>query len=328
MADQQHSTVLVAGAAAVASSLLSLAAAAYLFPLQRRTPSHSQRWAAHTPEPSDSGSGQPPGALFSPVNKQKRPDPYDPRPRNTYLSWDDYFMAVAFLSAERSKDPNKQVGACIVNNENIILSIGYNGFPRGCSDSSLPWSKRSQSGSILDTKYPYVVHAEANALLNKNQAHVTGARIYVTLFPCNECAKLLIQAGIKEVIFHEAKLEPTGQRPATMERAAAADAAVDQLEEAAAAAAVNGGSSGSTCVGCGCQASPGPVQQTQALEVQHQAHGVPPAGAAAAAGGKKFGVGASDDVDASYAASQRLLMLAGVKLRQHRLQRSVQLGPG
>jgi hypothetical protein len=116
-----------------------------------------------------------------------------------------------------------------------------------------------------------------------------------------------------------------------MERAAAADAAVDQLEEAAAAAAAaaNGNSSSSsTCVGCDCQAGPGAVQQTQALEVQQQAQGVPPAGAAAAAGGKKFGVGASDDVDASYAASQRLLMLAGVKLRQHRLQRSVQLGPG
>ncbi|KAF6257623.1 cytidine deaminase-like protein [Scenedesmus sp. NREL 46B-D3] len=159
----------------------------------------------------------------------------------SYLCWDDYFMAVAFLSAERSKDPNKQVGACIVNDENIILSIGYNGFPRGCADSRLPWAKRAESGSILDTKYPYVsagslqcavvVHAEANALLNKNQAHVTGARIYVTLFPCNECAKLLIQAGIREVVYHEAKLEPTGKRPGTMEEAAAEEAAVDALEE-------------------------------------------------------------------------------------------------
>ncbi|WIA08146.1 hypothetical protein OEZ85_007602 [Tetradesmus obliquus] len=183
----------------------------------------------------------------------KRPDPYDVRARHTYLSWDDYFMAVAFLSAERSKDPNKQVGACIVNDENIILSIGYNGFPRGCADSRLPWAKRAESGSILDTKYPYVVHAEANALLNKNQAHVTGARIYVTLFPCNECAKLLIQAGIREVVYHEAKLEPTGKRPGTMEEAAAEEAAADALEEADAGR--GSGSSSHCCGDSGCGSS-------------------------------------------------------------------------
>ncbi|WIA28220.1 hypothetical protein OEZ86_010778 [Tetradesmus obliquus] len=192
-------------------------------------------------------------ALFSPINPQKRPDPYDVRARHTYLSWDDYFMAVAFLSAERSKDPNKQVGACIVNDENIILSIGYNGFPRGCADSRLPWAKRAESGSILDTKYPYVVHAEANALLNKNQAHVTGARIYVTLFPCNECAKLLIQAGIREVVYHEAKLEPTGKRPGTMEEAAAEEAAADALEEADAGR--GSGSSSHCCGDSGCGSS-------------------------------------------------------------------------
>ncbi|GIM14044.1 hypothetical protein Vretimale_17068 [Volvox reticuliferus] len=126
------------------------------------------------------------------------------------LSWDDYFMALAFLSAERSKDPNKQVGAVIVNCDNVILGIGYNGFPRGCCDSDLPWAKeaRSPDGRLnaLATKYPYVVHAEANALLNKNAASVAGARIYVTMFPCNECAKLLIQAGVREVVYHEDKV--------------------------------------------------------------------------------------------------------------------------
>ncbi|CAD7704207.1 unnamed protein product [Ostreobium quekettii] len=134
-------------------------------------------------------------------------DPWDPSPRDGFLTWDDYFMALAFLSAQRSKDPNRQVGACIVNQENVILGIGYNGFPRGCSDHQLPWAKKSRCGDPLGTKYPYVVHAEANAILNKNAASVSGAKIYVTLFPCNECAKLIIQAGIKEVVFHEDKAE-------------------------------------------------------------------------------------------------------------------------
>ncbi|EFJ48297.1 hypothetical protein VOLCADRAFT_81171, partial [Volvox carteri f. nagariensis] len=119
-------------------------------------------------------------------------------------------MALAFLSAERSKDPNKQVGAVIVNVDNIILAIGYNGFPRGCCDSDLPWAKEALSSDgnpdPLATKYPYVVHAEANALLNKNAASVAGARVYVTMFPCNECAKLLIQAGVREVVYHEDKV--------------------------------------------------------------------------------------------------------------------------
>ena len=96
-----------------------------------------------------------------------------------------------------------QVGACIVSPDQVILGIGYNGFPRGCPDAKLPWSKRSRDAAWLNTKYPYVVHAEANALLNKNLASVQGAKIYVTMFPCNECAKLLIQAGIREIIFHE-----------------------------------------------------------------------------------------------------------------------------
>ncbi|MBW01003.1 Deoxycytidylate deaminase, partial [Eschrichtius robustus] len=108
-------------------------------------------------------------------------------------------MAVAFLSAQRSKDPNSQVGACIVNAENKIVGIGYNGMPNGCSDDLLPWRRTAES--ILDTKYPYVCHAELNAIMNKNSADVKGCTMYVALFPCNECAKLIIQAGIKEVIF-------------------------------------------------------------------------------------------------------------------------------
>lgn len=115
-------------------------------------------------------------------------------------------MALAFLSAQRSKDPSKQVGACIVSPARIILGIGYNGFPRGCADSRLPWAKRATSGGALATKYPYVCHAEMNAILNKNAANVAGATMYVTMFPCNECSKLLIQAGIREVVFYEVRV--------------------------------------------------------------------------------------------------------------------------
>ncbi|KAL4433212.1 hypothetical protein ABPG77_003260 [Micractinium sp. CCAP 211/92] len=150
-------------------------------------------------------------ASIEELASEPRSDPYDPAPRQGYLSWDDYFMAVAFLSAQRSKDPNKQaswVGACIVDQNNVICGIGYNGFPRGCADSQLPWAKKSARGDPLDTKYPYVCHAEMNAILNKNGASVAGARVYVTMFPCNECAKLMIQAGISEVVFHEAKDQP------------------------------------------------------------------------------------------------------------------------
>ena len=114
-------------------------------------------------------------------------------------------MALAFLSAQRSKDPNKQVGAVIVGPDRIILGIGYNGFPRGCADSRLPWAKKAASGGALATKYPYVCHAEMNAVLNKNAASVSGATLFVTMFPCHECSKLLIQAGIGEVVFYEDK---------------------------------------------------------------------------------------------------------------------------
>ncbi|MBQ9449562.1 MAG: dCMP deaminase family protein [Acholeplasmatales bacterium] len=114
------------------------------------------------------------------------------------ISWEQYFMGVALLSAKRSKDPATQVGACVVNEDNRIIGIGYNGFPRGCSDDEFPWGKADSNE--LNNKYPYVVHAEANAILNSTK-ELKGARVYVTLFPCNECAKLLIQTGIKEVIY-------------------------------------------------------------------------------------------------------------------------------
>ncbi|ESR50077.1 CMP/dCMP-type deaminase domain-containing protein [Citrus sinensis] len=127
--------------------------------------------------------------------------PFDPSKRKGYLSWDDYFMAIAFLSAERSKDPNRQVGACLVSQDGIILGIGYNGFPRGCSDDKLPWAKKSKIGDPLETKYPYVCHAEVNAILNTNHASAAGQRLYVTMFPCNECAKIIIQSGVSEVIY-------------------------------------------------------------------------------------------------------------------------------
>ncbi|XP_026522777.1 deoxycytidylate deaminase isoform X1 [Notechis scutatus] len=127
--------------------------------------------------------------------------------RDDYLEWPEYFMAVAFLSAQRSKDPNSQVGACIVNSEKKIVGIGYNGMPNGCSDDLLPWTRTADNK--LNTKYPYVCHAELNAIMNKNSADVKGCSIYVALFPCNECAKLIIQAGIQEVIFMSDKYHDT-----------------------------------------------------------------------------------------------------------------------
>lgn len=117
--------------------------------------------------------------------------------RENVLSWDDYFMGIALLSAKRSKDPNTQLGCCIVSPDNIIMSIGYNGFPRGCNDDNLPWERE---GKLVDTKYPYVVHAELNAILNSNR-DLRGCKLYVGMHPCNECAKAIIQAGIKEVYY-------------------------------------------------------------------------------------------------------------------------------
>ena len=119
--------------------------------------------------------------------------------RTDYISWDEYFMGIAMLAARRSKDPSTQVGACIVSPENIIISTGYNGMPKGCSDDDFPWARSAEVEN--DTKYPYVVHAELNAILNANGRDLRHSRIYVALFPCNECAKAIIQSGVKEVYY-------------------------------------------------------------------------------------------------------------------------------
>ncbi|XP_072970668.1 uncharacterized protein [Typha angustifolia] len=151
-------------------------------------------------KPSPSSSSSSPSSDGS-LDTSPSQSPFDPSKREGYLSWDDYFMAIAFLSAKRSKDPNRQVGACLVSQNGIILGIGYNGFPRGCSDDKLPWAKKSAAGDLLETKYPYVVHAEVNAILNTNHASAAGQKLYVTMFPCNECAKIIIQSGVSEVIY-------------------------------------------------------------------------------------------------------------------------------
>ena len=119
--------------------------------------------------------------------------------RENYISWDEYFMGIALLSAKRSKDPSTQVGACIVSDDNKIMSVGYNGFPRGCSDDEYPWERSADCSN--DTKYPFVCHAELNAILNSGGHNLSGSRIYVALFPCNECAKAIIQAGIKTIVY-------------------------------------------------------------------------------------------------------------------------------
>ena len=118
--------------------------------------------------------------------------------RNSYITWDEYFMGVAKLSAERSKDPNTQVGACIVSADNKILSMGYNGFPSGCSDDEFPWSREAEG---LDAKYLYVTHSELNAILNYRGGSLEGSKLYVSLVRCNECAKAIIQAGIRTVVY-------------------------------------------------------------------------------------------------------------------------------
>ena len=127
--------------------------------------------------------------------------------REEYLSWDEYFMGVAMLSGMRSKDPNTQVGCCIVSQENRILSMGYNGFPVGCSDDEFPWEREGESP--LETKYVYTTHSELNAILNYKGGSLAGAKLYVSLFPCNECAKAIIQCGIKEVIYDSDKYADT-----------------------------------------------------------------------------------------------------------------------
>lgn len=148
--------------------------------------------------------------------------------REDYISWDEYFMGVALLSAMRSKDPNTQVGACIVNDDNRIVSVGYNGFPRGCSDEDFPWERKADNQN--DTKYPFVCHAELNAILNSNGIGVKGSRIYVALFPCNECAKAIIQAGIKEIIYISDKYYDTDNNRASRRMLAAAGVKLTKFE--------------------------------------------------------------------------------------------------
>ena len=125
--------------------------------------------------------------------------------RDGYISWDEFFMGAAMLCAERSKDPNTTVGACIIDDDKKILSCGYNGAPTGFSDEIMPWDR---DGDFINTKYAYVCHAEANAILNSH-SDLRGSTIYVDLFPCNECAKLIIQAGIKKVIYYSDKYNGT-----------------------------------------------------------------------------------------------------------------------
>ena len=123
--------------------------------------------------------------------------------RLDYINWDEYFMGVAMLAAKSSKDPSTQVGACIVSRDNKILSIGYNGFPIGCSDDEFPWEKTDTSPD--HNKYLYSTHSELNAILNYRGGSLEGTKLYVTLFPCNECAKAIIQSGIKTLIYDSDK---------------------------------------------------------------------------------------------------------------------------
>lgn len=146
--------------------------------------------------------------------------------RKDYISWDTYFMGVAYLSSMRSKDDSSQVGACIVNQKNRIVGIGYNGLPIGCEDDEFPWERE---GNFLETKYPYVVHAEPNAILNAT-VPLEGSKIYVTLFPCNECAKLIIQSGIKEIIYLSDKYLGTDTDIASKRMLKAANVATRKLE--------------------------------------------------------------------------------------------------
>ena len=147
--------------------------------------------------------------------------------RTDYISWDEYFMGVAMLASLRSKDPSTQVGACIIDKSKRILSTGYNGFPQGCSDDEFPWNRDESKG---DTKYQYVVHAELNAVLNASGKDLAGATIYVCLFPCHECAKAIIQSGIKEVIYLSDKYHETSSMGASRRMLDAAGVAYRQLK--------------------------------------------------------------------------------------------------
>lgn len=147
--------------------------------------------------------------------------------RNDYISWDEYFMGVALLASGRSKDPNTQVGACIVDEQNRILSTGYNGFPQGCSDDEFPWNRDESLG---ETKYQFVVHAELNAVLNARGKSLAGSKLYVSLFPCHECAKAIIQSGIKEVVYLSDKYNGTASDIASKRMLRAANVKMTKFE--------------------------------------------------------------------------------------------------
>lgn len=146
--------------------------------------------------------------------------------RENYINWDDYFMGIAILSAMRSKDPNTQVGACIVNEDKRIVGVGYNGFPKGCEDNEFPWKRE---GEFLETKYPYVCHAELNAILNSIKS-LKNCTIYVALFPCNECSKAIIQSGIKEIVYLSDKYKDTDINKASKKMLDAAGVKYRKLE--------------------------------------------------------------------------------------------------
>lgn len=148
--------------------------------------------------------------------------------RQDYISWDEYFMGIALLSAQRSKDSHTQVGACIVNHENKILSLGYNGMPTGCCDDDMPWERNGENP--VNTKYMYVCHAELNAILNRSSGSLEDAKLYVTLFPCNECAKAIIQSGIREVIYGDDKYADTAAVIASKMMFKAAGVAIRRYE--------------------------------------------------------------------------------------------------
>lgn len=147
--------------------------------------------------------------------------------RDKVLSWDEYFMGLAHLSAMRSKDPSTQVGACIVNPYNRVVGIGYNGLPMGCNDDEFPWERE---GSTLETKYVYVVHAELNAILNSTTS-LQGCTLYVSLFPCNECAKAIVQAGIKKIVYESDKYADTDIVKASKRILNAAGVSLCQIEQ-------------------------------------------------------------------------------------------------
>ncbi|MBQ7333248.1 MAG: dCMP deaminase family protein [Clostridia bacterium] len=147
--------------------------------------------------------------------------------RQGYISWDEYFMGVALLAAQRSKDPNTQVGACLIDSQNRIISTGYNGFPQGCSDDDFPWNRDEKCG---ETKYQFVVHAELNAILNARGKLLQDSKIYVGLFPCNECAKAIIQAGVAEVIYLSDKYHDTPSTKASRRMLEAAGVKLTQLK--------------------------------------------------------------------------------------------------